>query len=115
MPSNKYFDQNHCHCHWLNLSHALCRISFSYDFHKNISLNVTHPNVSSSLCTDQICFVKYEVCMVEDYHGELATGVGVVSAGAGDLIMTRSPPDSSSPDSSILCTASSHDSVSLTS
>ena len=27
------------------------------------------PNVSSCLCTDQISFVEYEVCMVEDDHG----------------------------------------------
>jgi len=30
------------------------------------------PNVSSGLCTDKISFVKYEVCMVEDDHGEVA-------------------------------------------
>ena len=30
----------------------------------------TYPNVSSSFCTDQISFVKNEVCMVEDDHGE---------------------------------------------
>ena len=30
---------------------------------------LTYPNVSSSFCTDQISFVEYEVCMVEDDHG----------------------------------------------
>ena len=31
---------------------------------------LTYPNVSSSFCTDQISFVKNEVCMVEYDHGE---------------------------------------------
>ena len=56
--------------------------------------NLTYPNVSSSFCTDQISFVKYEVCMVEDDHGE-AMGVGE----AGASLHSLAPPPPSSPDS----------------
>ena len=55
---------------------------------------LTYPNVSSSFCTDQISFVKYEVCMVEDDHGE-AMGVGE----AGASLHSLAPPPPSSPDS----------------
>ena len=54
----------------------------------------THPNVSSSFCTDQISFVKYEVCMVEDDHGEPEAGGEV-----GAILNTRTeaPPPPTSP------------------
>jgi len=53
------------------------------------------PNVSSCFCRNQISFVKYEVCMVEDDHGESGPCVG----GGAVLVRTLAPPPPPSPDS----------------
>ena len=55
----------------------------------------TYPNVSSCFCRNQISFVKYEVCMVEDDHGESGMWVG----GGAVLTRTLAPPPPPSPDS----------------
>ena len=59
------------------------------------SLDLTYPNVSSCFCRNQISFVKYEVCMVEDDHGESGPCVG----GGAVLARTLAPPPPPSPDS----------------